>query len=288
LSEVFCEKSDETARAYLDARQKLGSVKGRDFGKIQHALSQLEEAQQKLPETSLLRSKLGKQADELKKQIEESGEMEKEFDNHRRQLLELTANSFEIDPEGNRTLSESYVKAITDVLFKRERAHLEFQDCSVSASRVDIQGDNTQVLITSAHVSEFVREAAKKMLGRETMLNELWIRITNADTMFKVYSILASNDRILTAVEIATLINETGWDRVKVKNTLVNLLLENLFSHKLIRRVEEGKYQVSDVGRFLWQEFGRTAKEEREGEEMSASKIPSQTMLNNWSRPSSG
>jgi hypothetical protein len=269
----------------MSARQKLGSMKGKDIEKVQDTINKLEEAKRKLPETSLLRSRLEEQIGELKKQAEESGELEKEFDSARRQLLELTATSFEIDPRGEKTLPENYIKAISDALFGRERAQLEFHHCLIKPDKVEIQEENAQVLICCANVSEFVQEAAKKLLGKGTVLNELWNRITNAETMFKVYSVLATNDKILTAVEIASLINEEGWDRVKVKNTLVNLLLDNLFAHKLIRRVEEGKYQVSDVGRFLWLEFGPPKKEESEKEStVPSSRSPSQTILNEWNK----
>lgn len=284
MSEDFYEKSDQIAQRYLSARQKLGSIKGKDIEKVQDTVNKLEEAKRKLPETSLLRSRLEEQIGELKKQAEESGELEKEFDSAGRQLLELTATSFEIDPRGEKTLSENYIKAISDALFKTEKVQLEFHNCLIKPDKVEILGENAQVLITCANVSEFVQEAAKKILGKGTVLNELWNRITDAETMFKVYSILAANDKILTAVEIASLINEEGWDRVKVKNTLVNLLLDHLFVHKLIRRVDEGKYQISDVGRFLWLEFGSTKKESGEESAAPSSRSPSQTMLNDWSK----
>ena len=276
---------DQIAQRYLNARQKFESMKGKNLEKIQDTINKLEEAKRKLPETSLLRSKLEEQITKLKKQTEECSELEKKLDNSRQQLLKFTAASFEIDPLGDKALSKNYIKAITDTLFKRESTQLEFHNCIVKPNKVEIQGDNTQVLIVCANISEFVQEAAKKILGKSTLMDKLWNRINNAETMFKVYSILATNDMILTAAEIASLINEEGWDKEKINYTLVNLLRDNLFTHKLIRRVEEGKYQVSNAGCFLWLEFGPPRKEESEKELIApTSRIPPQAMLNDWSK----
>jgi len=283
LNEDFYAKSDQIAQKYLNTRQKIGSTKGKDFTKTQDTINKLEKAKQNLSETSLLRTRLEEQITELKKQTEEASELEKEFDATRRELLELTATSFEIDPRGEKSLSESYMKALTDVLFKKERIELEFHERLIKPHSIEIQGDETRNLIVCVNISAFVQDAAKQVFGKGIMLKELWNRIINAETMFKVYSILATNDKILTAMEIASLINEEGWNRVKVKNTLVNLLLDDLFPQKLIRRVEEGKYQVSDVGRFLWLEFGLSKEEAKEKSVTPLPRSPSQTALNKWS-----
>lgn len=285
MSEDFYGKLDRIARSYLSARQKLGTVNDTNLRGTQDTINRLEEAKQKLSETSLLRSRLQVQINELKKQTEESGELGKGFDGSRRELLELIATSFEIDPCGEKTLSEDSIRAITDVLFKKERPQFEFHSCLVKPNKTEICGDNTQALLTCANASDFVQEAARKILGRGTLLDELWNRITNAEAMFKVYSVLATNDKVLTAAEIAPLVGEEGWDRVRVKNTLENLMRDSLFTHKLIRRVEEGKYQISDVGRFLWLEFGPLDKKEgKEEPQTVTSSAPSQSMLNNWNK----
>lgn len=283
MNEDFYAKSDQIAQKYLSAHQKIGAIKGKDFVKTQDTISKLEKAKQNLSETSLLRTRLKEQITELKKQTDEASELEKEFDAIRQEFLEFTAASFEIDPHGEKSLSENYIRALTDALFKRERVRLEFHECLVEPRRIEIKGDETKNLLVCVNISTFVQDAAKQVLGKGTMPKELWNRITNADTMFKVYSILASSDKVLTAIEIASLINEEGWDRVKVKNTLVNLLLDDLFPQKLIRRVEEGKYQVSDVGRFLWLEFGSSKKETKEKSATPLPKNPSQAALNRWS-----
>jgi hypothetical protein len=283
LSEDFFSKSDMIAQKYLSARQKVSSAAGKDFTEIQNTIKKLEEGKQKLPETSLLQTRLEEQLTELRRQINEASESEKEFDSVKQELLELTATSFEIDPRGEKSLSENYIKALTDALFKEERTQLEFHECIIKLGTIEIQGDDTENLILCVNISAFIQNAAKQILGKGSMLNELWNQISNAEIMFKVYSILASNDRILTAAEILPLINEEGWDRVKVKNTLVNLLLDNIFTHKLIRRVGKGQYQVSDVGRFLWLEFGPT-KEEVKKSIAATPKTVSQVALNNWNK----
>jgi hypothetical protein len=283
LNEDFYAKSDQIAQKYLSAREKIGSIKGKDFTKTQDTISKLEKAKQNLSETSLLWTRLEEQITELKKQTEKASELENEFDATKREFLELTAASFEIDPRGEKSLSQSYIKALTDALFRKEKIQLEFHECLIKPRSIEIQGDETRNLIVCANISAFVQDAAKQVLGKGTMLKELWNRIINAEAMFKVYSILATNDRNMTAMEIASLINEGGWNRVKVKNTLVNLLLDDLFPQKLIRRVDEGKYQVSDVGRFLWLEFGPSKEEAKERSVTSSPRNLSQTALNKWS-----
>jgi hypothetical protein len=228
---------------------------------------------------------LKNQITDLRKQINEAGASEKEFDNVKQELLELTATSFDIDPKGEKSLSENYIKALTDVLFRDERTKLEFHGCLIKPDAIEIQGDDTENLMLCINASAFIQDTAKRVLGKDNTLNELWNQISNADVMFKVYSVLASNDRVLTAAEISPLIKEEGWNKLKVKDTLVNLLRDNIFTQKLIMRVGKGQYQVSDVGRFLWLEFG-PAKEgtEEPAVPMPAPKTASQVALNNWNK----
>ena len=284
MSESFYEKSEQLAHDYLGVREKLRSEEKVDIGNLSQKIQKLEEKLQKLPENSVLWTRIKKHVDELKKQSEEAGEFERELENTKNQILELTVSSFEIDPEGEKRLSDSYIKALTGILLGKEKNLLEFHECTVKSDGIEIVKDKVRALIISANICEFIQEATKKKLGKSTTLDEFWNRITKTKEMFKVYAVLARQDKVMSASEVASSMGEEDWDRRKAKNNLNNLLLDHLFDHKIIRRVDRGKYQVSDVGRFLWSEYGSPIEPETIKEQNNSSGARSQSALNTWTK----
>ena len=285
MSESFYEKSEQFGHDYLNLHERVRSKEELDIQNIEEIIKKLEERLQKLPENSVLWARIKKQIDELKKQSEEAAGLEKELENTKHQLLELTAASFEIDPQGEKRLSESYIRALTDILLGKEKRLLEFHECVIEPDKIEIVEDEIRALIISANICEFIQEAAKKRLGQTTILNDMWNHISGTENMFKVYKILAIHDKVMTAHEVASLIGEEGWDETKARNNLNNLLRDHLFDHKLIRRVETGKYQISDVGRFLWLDFASLTEQESISKPPSNSSVARpQTMLNTWAR----
>ena len=226
-----------------------------------------------------MRQKIQEQINPLKNQIESLEKIKKELNETKTQLLELTASSFEVDPDGKYNLAPSYLRALTDILLSKEKEQLEFHECIIKSDGVEVSvEDKIEALLIVTNACEFVREAAKRKLKKPSLLEQLRDHIAKAQNMFTVYSILATNDKIMDAKEVAARVGKKGWTPTKAKNNLNDLLRDRLFTHKLIRRVDKGKYQVSDVGRVLWKEFF-LSKEKSINKEK-----PSQVVLNTWAK----
>jgi len=279
LSESFYEKSQQLGTDFLSLRERVQSEQALETKEVENTIKKLEKKLHKVPEKSVLHTRIQEQIERLRKQGEETRGLKRNFTKTKDQLLELTANLFEIDPNGDKKLSQVYIRALTSILLGKERTQLEFHECVVSSNNIDIVEDKIRALMISANVCEFIQQAAREKLGQESIVAELWSRIAKNKQMFKVYSTLAASGKIMNAREVSSAIGEKEWNRVKAKDNLKTLLREDLFEHKLIRRVEKGKYQVSDVGRFLWSEYALTKTEN-----ISDKEEDSQVALNIWTR----
>jgi len=278
MTEDFFMKAEEIGRKYWNLNEKMKDFRNEmvRVKEIRDTIRKLEANLQKFGEGSIMRSRIQEQIEMLKEQNIKIGRIDEEFEATKRELLELTAASFEIDPKGERKLDKSYIQAINHLLLGDPKDKMEFHECIITPEGVDVIDDEIRAIMVCANICDFIREAAKKRLGKEAKLRELWDRISSSKKMFKVFSVLAEKGNVMKAKEISTLIGDPAWNTRKVKNDLNNLLLDHLFTHKLIMRVERGKYKVSDIGRFLWQEFGPTKQRE--------TSAGPQIALNKWTK----
>ena len=256
MSDNFYTRANNLAREYWNLRGEQKPEEEIDLNEVQRKIDDLEKRSNRFPNGSPLKIAIEAQVKILQEQKHRFKSSTKEFLEIRKQLLELTAKEFEVDPQGGKKLSEQYLQALTQLLFAKPRNRLKFHNCTIEPDGIQTVEDEAEALLTIVKVSEFIQEAARKILGEENIMDELWKHAKHeCGTMFKVYSILALNDKPLGIEEIKSLISDQEWDKRKVQNNLVNLLLDHIFDHKLIRRVGRGKYQVSDAGRFLWSQY---------------------------------
>ena len=61
----------------------------------------------------------------------------------------------------------------------------------ISSEGVITVGDELRAIVICANICDFVRMATRRKLGEKAELQNLWERITRAEKMFKVFSILA-------------------------------------------------------------------------------------------------
>ena len=70
--------------------------------------------------------------------------------------------------------------------------------------------DKIEALLIVTNACEFVREATKRKLKKPSLLEQLRDHIAKAENMFTVYSILATNDKIMDAKEVAARVGKKG------------------------------------------------------------------------------
>jgi len=282
MNEDFYEKADELGFKYWCLFEKTKNLENemKKLEKIQHTIKSLERNLEKYSENSIMRSRIENKIKKLRGQIEEIEKIDKEYNDTKQGLWELTSKSFEIDPEGERKFSKKYIQAINHLLFNDDNDKLEFHKCIITPEGITIDEDDVNAIITCANICDFIRKATDKKMGKETDLYALWDQISGSEKMFRVYSILANTRTIMNAKEISKIINDPEWNATKVNSDLNNMLLDHLYTHKLIMRVERGKYKISDIGRFLWQEYSSSNQQEI--------KLPksdnSQSILNKWTK----
>lgn len=282
MNEDFYTKSEQLGRKYLYLNEEIKNYKN-DIARakeIRNMIQRLEDSLQKFSESSTMRSRIEEQIEQLNEQIKKIEGVKEEFKATKQKLLELTATSFEIDPKEERKLSKDYIQAVTHLLLGVSKDHFEFHECTITPEGIDVVNYEVRAIMVCANICDFVREAANKKLGKDTKLKELWDHISGSEKMFKVFSILAKQGTTMNAKEISSIIGDPEWNPTKVKNDLNNLLLDHLFIHKLIQRVERGKYRVSDIGLFLWQEYGPS--EQQEADKLISTKP--QIVLNKWQK----
>jgi len=278
MSEDFYQKAREAGRNYWNAYntyKKLEDEKDK-FEEIRKTIQKLEAQLQKFREGSILRARIEEQIKHLKNYDREIEIARKRLEAAEKEILQLTADYFEIDPKGEQKLDKDYIMALNHLLLNEPKDKMEFDECVISSEGVISNSDELRVIVVCANICDFVRMAARRKLGEKTELRNLWERITRAKKMFKVFSILAVKGATMTAKEISAAIGDPGWNTTKVKNSLNDLLRDRLFTYKLIRRIERGRFKISDIGRFLWLEFGSKKKEV---EKISPS---AQSALNKW------
>lgn len=278
----FYEKADELGFKYWCIFEKTKNLENemKKQEEIHNTIKSLEKNLEKFGEKSIMRSRIENKIKELQSQIEEIEKTDKEYNNTINELLELTSRSFEIDPEGEQKIGKKYIKAINHLLLNEDKNKMEFHRCIISHDGITINEEDVNAIIICANICNFIREATNKRLGKESTINELWDQISGSEKMFKVYSIMASTGTIMDAKDISTMINDPEWNATKVKNDLNNMLLDHLYTHKLIMRIERGKYKISDIGRFIWQEYSTSNQQEIK----SLKSENSQSVLNKWTK----
>lgn len=181
--------------------------------------------------------------------------------------------------KNEKKLSEDYISALTNIFFGKSKETLEFHECSIASKGVTVVDDEIRALMICTNICDFVRSVANDKLGKPNFIEEFWNRISKDEKMFKIFSILAEKGTIMNAKEISIIISDSAWNRKLVNDNIMNLLRDNLFIHKLIMRVERGKYKISDIGQYLWKEFG--PKKQTEGDEISEQPLKL-SRLNKW------
>jgi len=278
MSEDFYQKAREAGRNYWDAYKTYRNLRDErgKFEEAQETIRKLEAQLQKFREGSILRIRIEEQIKHLKIYNQKIKIAKKRLEAAEKEILQLTAEFFEIDPKGERKLDKDYIRALNHLLLNEPKDKMEFHECVISSEGVAVGSDELRATIVCANICDFVRMAARRKLEGKTELQNLWERIVRAKEMFTVFSILAVNGAIMTAKEISAAIGDPRWNTTKVRNNLNDLLRDRLFTCKLIMRVEKGKFKISDMGRFLWLEFGPKEKEAKK------TSPGTQSALNEW------
>ena len=277
MNKDFYEKAREVGHEYWAALKKQEDFKEmRGLEKSQETIRELEAQLEKFSEGSTMRSRIEEQIDHLKGHDKEIESITGRINVAGREILQLTAEFFEVDPKGEQKLDEEYIRALNYLLLGDSKDRMEFHECVISPEGVTTTEDEIRALVICASICDFVRMAARRKLGEDRELQELWEHISHAKTMFTVFSVLAKNGSVMTAKDISTKIEDPEWNIEKIRNNLNNLLRDHIFTHKLIMRVEKGKFKVSDIGRLLWLEFGP------ENEEVMKTQHSPQIALNQW------
>jgi len=270
MSDDSMTKANQLGERYSDLK-KASQVDDSVIERKRSQITKLSYQLQQFHETDTTRPLIQEQIEKIESELDSVGRAITDLEDTKKELLEFTASSFVILP-GNPTPSESYFRAITDILTGQEKTKLEFDKCTISLEKCSFEGENDiDKLIAANNVSIFIKEAAKRALGKTNILDKIQEKIKSPG-ISKLFRVFTRHDEPLTVVNIKSIINEPDWDEEKIGDAVTNLLRDERHNHKLIRRLgKKGKYQqyqISDAGRILNQFFPSEKNEKEKNSEL--------------------
>jgi hypothetical protein len=259
----FNERGNFLANEYWNFKEKVGSTVNEK--------TRLEEIEKLLSKGigGKLGSRLEKEANELRRIIEEKRTAAHNLAAVRRDLLDLISDfapsldvrSGTIFSYDTHPLNEDYFRAVTDIFFGEPKISIELKSAIFSKDGIQIPGttDDFTALKSLSYATMIIQEAAKKLLGRENILDRYWKRMREREFGVIGFGVLVASDRPLTLKEVEKICNVRDEDYRRLVHDVydkrlradMEYLASNRWEYPPVERVGE-KYQVTDIGKWIW------------------------------------
>ncbi|MDI6889256.1 MAG: hypothetical protein QMC78_06200 [Methanocellales archaeon] len=286
---AFNERVNALAEKYWSLKKDI------DADEADGKRRELEEIEKLLEKgiTGRLRLELEEKASELRAITSEREGAYADISEVISEILELTSDFapsldqrkdglFPYDSE-HEPISKQYFKAITDILFNKPKPKLEFKDADISTKGVIIKtstASNLAAFSSLNYVTTILQESAKKMLGRANQVDLSWQRLKEKDYAFIVFNVLIDSNSALSLKElqgICDIEDEEYKDLVtdmydkRLREGLEYLVGEE-WDYPLVER-HGNKYEVTDLGRWVWMLCGGEAAAPAEEEKSKIQQI---------------
>ncbi|MDI6859228.1 MAG: hypothetical protein QMC85_01900 [Methanocellales archaeon] len=265
---AFNERANILANEYWLLKEKVGADEPGDIRK------KIEEIEALLSKGigGKLRLQLEKEANKLRRMIDEKEGAFASIAQVRRDILELVAdfgpsldlrrgNLYPYDSE-REPLSEQYFRAITDILFGDPKPRIELKNATMSDKGVKITTPDVNDIVALGaldYVTTILQESAKKMLGRSNQLDLCWRRLKERDYAFIGFNVLVNSEKGLNLSEIQEicniedeeykgLVSEMYDERLKES---MDYLVGDDWDYHLVERHGD-TYEVTDFGKWVW------------------------------------
>ncbi len=245
-----------------------------EYWRLKHLLSKkddeerLEEIERLLERgiSGKLRERLEAEARVLRRDREERMNAMKNLEIISGELLELTAefapnldfngNFFPYDSEHDQ-LSEDFFRAITDIFFGNPLRRIELRDAVFSSEGIKVNSDESPLRVLDRVIS-LIQETAKKKMGMQNLIDDIWRRLSQNEYAFIVLSVLVSAGRALSKEEIKEIscrrdreYKELVKDYDKKLMAALSFLVSDGWGHDIVRE-NGGKYEITGFGEWIW------------------------------------